>query len=556
GVTSVFPQLATAVDEIIACLHIAEVAQENYEDYKSLASELEEMSKNLNAIIGEVGDGPEDQDQGLAGLARSVSKAASFISEKKTRSKTFTVFEAKKHEAYLVEFHRQIQVWSIQLQAQTNLTLLRDSRMQLRFSLLQRLFPVEYAKYNSSYSEVAKRRDYIQETPVTLPRDLEEWLRSENSPTVYWMTGDMGTEKTTIAYNLSEWLDKQERLGASFFCSRDTPPCDDSNRIVPTIAYQLARYSLEFQHSLCKVLSKDPDAGALGVGRQLDALILDILQDSTRPDLINKATVIVIDALDECKDQVAAGLLVEALLRNASSLPFKIFVTSRLAPPTGSFMTAPPAIKLCNTLSFSAWKTPRSSSIGYAWPIPENQAIQSLQCKKIMDRHSLTDADLSQGLTTLTGNLTEHSPVTGELQLKPWSYDREVSLELEKEKRKMPGVQVIRSYSTTRTIYQTISPQPVAHPMTVAFASCTGGASSYKEPHASSLRSDTESVLSIGRVLGTSKGSHTRSRDPTSMCQTNPQEPEREVQINSARSLSQAKSLFWVSLYLTGVRRP
>ncbi|KEP46108.1 vegetative incompatibility protein HET-E-1 [Rhizoctonia solani 123E] len=136
-----------------------------------------------------------------------------------------------------------------------------------------------------------------------------------------------GTGKTTIAYSFCEWLEKTNRLGASFFCSRISSTCRSLNKIVPTIAYQLARYSPAFRSTLCAALEDNPDAGTLNVLQQFEELMQLPLSnvEGAMPDNV----VIVIDALDECDDGFSVRLLLNVLLKFAERLPLRFFVSSR-----------------------------------------------------------------------------------------------------------------------------------------------------------------------------------------------------------------------------------
>ncbi|KAH7338979.1 hypothetical protein B0J17DRAFT_754519 [Rhizoctonia solani] len=407
-VADIFPPLATAVDEIVACLHIAEVAENYRDDYKSLAIELETMTKTLDAIIGELGYDPEDQEQGLA---RQISK-------KQYRGKEFRVFAARRHEAYVAECHCRIKTWLLQLQAQTNFIMMRDTRMNLRITLLQRLFPVECSKY----SEVVRRGSNIQDTVIDVPDDLERWISSDDSPKVYWMTGMAGTGKTTIAYSLSKRLDEQGQLGASFFCSKDSSDCSDANRIVPTIASQLAQYSRTFQQSLCQILENDPGVRTLSVERQLATLIFDILRDSNQRNIIKNTTVIVIDALNECRDQTAIKLMVNALLRHSAFLPFKVFVTSQSAPSgQGTPLSAEERSPFLQLRSLSDCSIADRNWLSYthAHGMSDCQSflcgscVQSSQCDINIPLNHATGAHLDQPHSFVEQDVIEHSLMQG-----------------------------------------------------------------------------------------------------------------------------------------------
>lgn len=144
------------------------------------------------------------------------------------------------------------------------------------------------------------------------------------------MSGMAGTGKTTLAYSLCEWLEKNNQLGASFFCSRTSSSCRDLNRIVPSIAHQLARYSPPFRSELCKVLDGEPGVGKKNIVKQFEKLLQGPL--SGVKAAIPEGVVVVIDALDECEDTHGVRLMLEMLLKFATNLPLNFFVASRPEP--------------------------------------------------------------------------------------------------------------------------------------------------------------------------------------------------------------------------------
>ena len=181
--------------------------------------------------------------------------------------------------------------------------------------------------YNSSYSTTATRRGCTAETRVKILQDLQVWADDKEGAKVYWMDGMAGTGKTTIGYSLCEWLAGVRQLGGSFFCSRNSPKCRESNNIVPTLASQLAHYSPAFRSVLCKALEEEPGASKLDIRWQFERLIERPMRDVKHA--MPENVVIVIDALDECEDGEAFRLFLETLLTLAPKLPFKFFLTSR-----------------------------------------------------------------------------------------------------------------------------------------------------------------------------------------------------------------------------------
>ena len=86
---------------------------------------------------------------------------------------------------------------------------------------LERLRPAERASYRTRHgAEGDQAHGCMAETRVRIIANLETWARDETAPKVYWLNGHLGTGKTSIAHTLSERLDREKMLGASFFCSR------------------------------------------------------------------------------------------------------------------------------------------------------------------------------------------------------------------------------------------------------------------------------------------------------------------------------------------------
>ncbi|CAE6473985.1 unnamed protein product, partial [Rhizoctonia solani] len=120
---------------------------------------------------------------------------------------------------------------------------------------LARLSPSLSAHYNSAQAIELKRGECTPGTRISVLAHMNDWASMSSSDTgsIYWLNGMAGTGKTTIAYSLCSELDAKHQLAASFFCSRLLPECRDVNRIIPSISYQLAQYSLPFRAALLKV---------------------------------------------------------------------------------------------------------------------------------------------------------------------------------------------------------------------------------------------------------------------------------------------------------------
>jgi len=117
------------------------------------------------------------------------------------------------------------------------------------------------------------------------------------------------------------------RLGASFFCSRDYSDRSDLHFIFPTLAVQLARRYTEFRSVFIPLVQSDPDIAHESLCNQMKKLIVEPLEKSAI------STVIVIDALDECKDEEPASAILSVLGQFVSQIPkVKFFLTGRPEP--------------------------------------------------------------------------------------------------------------------------------------------------------------------------------------------------------------------------------
>jgi len=114
------------------------------------------------------------------------------------------------------------------------------------------------------------------------------------------------------------------QLGASFFCSRDFEDRSNLHFIFPTLAVQLARKYPDFRSILVPLAQSDPGVAYESLYHQMDKLIVDPLRECAI------STVIIIDALDECKDDEPASAILSVLGQFVSEIPeVKFFLTGR-----------------------------------------------------------------------------------------------------------------------------------------------------------------------------------------------------------------------------------
>jgi hypothetical protein len=188
--------------------------------------------------------------------------------------------------------------------------------------LLQDMNPTTGAGYCSG-----NREGCLRGTRGDVLLQLGHWLEDKQGQHVFWLNGLAGTGKSTIAQTFAEMAFAEGRLGASFFCSRDFEDRSNIQRIFPTLALQLAyRYPL-FREQLLQVLRANPGVGQQSLCSQLEKLVIGPLSTTSI------STLIIIDALDECKDTEPASAILSVLSRYVDDIPkVKFFITGRPEP--------------------------------------------------------------------------------------------------------------------------------------------------------------------------------------------------------------------------------
>ena len=171
------------------------------------------------------------------------------------------------------------------------------------------------------------RRGCLRGTLGTVLEEIELWTRDFKMSPVFWLNGLAGTGKSTIAQTIAERTFAGGLLGASFFCSRDFQDRSDLHFIFPTLAFQLAHKYPEFRSHFVSILRSDPDIVDESLYSQMERLIVEPLQSA------DISTVVVIDALDECKDEEPSSAILSVLGRFVEKIPMvKFFITGRPEP--------------------------------------------------------------------------------------------------------------------------------------------------------------------------------------------------------------------------------
>ena len=198
------------------------------------------------------------------------------------------------------------------------------------------------------------RKGCLKGTRKDVVLRIERWLMDEEEKRIFWLNGPAGTGKSTITQTFAEISFVYGKLGASFFCSRGFEDRCDLQVICPTLAFQLAHQYPPFREQLLQVLSANPEVGREPFCSQFEKTIVHPLKAA------QVSTLIIIDALDECKDKEPVSTLLSALSRYVHEIPeVMFFITARPENPIREGFKLEPLHPL--TVVFKLHDVPRHS---------------------------------------------------------------------------------------------------------------------------------------------------------------------------------------------------
>ncbi|CAE6381741.1 unnamed protein product [Rhizoctonia solani] len=330
-VSNLFGPIKETVDLFTECVDKCEMIGAAKTEYEELRVRLEGLFEDLNRHFGE--GCSLTMTSSMENLCRSVQAELDYIKKQQHRNIGERYLSAVDESDKALACYQRIEGHLQRLSLNANLSMWRvtqeqavNSRSERMSFFIDRLPASLPAWYDSAEGIELKRRGCTPDTRVDVLATMLDWARTTGGG-VYWLNGMAGTGKTTIAYSVCAELDARRQLGASFFCSRLREECRNVNVIIPSIAYQLARFSRPYQSALSAVLEKNPDVHGRLPHMQFDALIAKPMLEvqHTLPEEL----VVVIDALDECEQKESTARMLDVLLSKSVILPVKFIVSSR-----------------------------------------------------------------------------------------------------------------------------------------------------------------------------------------------------------------------------------
>ncbi|KAF9450984.1 hypothetical protein P691DRAFT_797434 [Macrolepiota fuliginosa MF-IS2] len=170
-------------------------------------------------------------------------------------------------------------------------------------------------------------------TRETLRKHIVGWGEGDGCDgRMFWVLGPPAVGKSAIAQTVAEEFEERRScLGASFFFSRSNQ-LDDPDRVIPTLAAQLATKHPQYKYILTQRLADNPLILEKNRRTQFRELIIEpfhtiMIHHPSQPPLL-----IILDGLDECKDKQAQCEFIELIsthVRQVNKFPLRWLICSR-----------------------------------------------------------------------------------------------------------------------------------------------------------------------------------------------------------------------------------
>ncbi|KAJ6583538.1 WD40-repeat-containing domain protein [Mycena vulgaris] len=321
---------------------IIESAEAVIENKESMAKLLLPIGQRLK-IMGEElsrNQRPRDIDPTLKRFTETLKSVAEQLDEMENQGLIRRTLDSAQHPKEIADIFRQVDEATKNFLLELNLANFRQTNSIQDNTEITRLSdglePVGAARYAKLLRDPPVK-PCVGDTRKEVIDNIISWCKdpSQDRP-VYWLSGMAGTGKSTIAYTICRYLEgdgQASRLGASFFCWRQIAGHHQQEKIIPSIAYELALKIPSFRQAL---LESKVDANFPSLENHLDTLLITPWEASVGDHRGLPPLVVVVDALDEVDNRGGASFLKDLLEKTRTHQNkfqgLKFLITSRQDP--------------------------------------------------------------------------------------------------------------------------------------------------------------------------------------------------------------------------------
>ncbi|KAF5351487.1 hypothetical protein D9757_013235 [Collybiopsis confluens] len=334
-VSVVFPPLQAVVGGVVECFNIYKRVSGNTEGLKILVKDLIQRTNSLQVLLNQEDFNPSGM-QDIKDLAEELRKIYGEVKQQSESGNIKKITQQNQRSDNFESFKQRIKGAYEKCQTHILSAIRQDIGNLLNENILAKLGHSPQAFYDTDVALKYGRTPCLEGTRTRIREDIQSWASNPKESTGYWIWGMAGTGKSTIAVSACQELKSSDNctLAASFFCSRHIAECSNYRKIIPTLAYQLARTFRRFAVALGNIYNIDPDIAF----KKPEEQVLNLLVKPWQAVVVAlqegmKLPVVVLDALDECPEiQKVLGPLIAAI-QNGAVPHLKFLFTSRPEHP-------------------------------------------------------------------------------------------------------------------------------------------------------------------------------------------------------------------------------
>ncbi|KDQ08608.1 hypothetical protein BOTBODRAFT_37761 [Botryobasidium botryosum FD-172 SS1] len=219
----------------------------------------------------------------------------------------------------------------------------------------------------------------LSDTREVLVEEIMGWIKGASASggaEILCLTGVAGSGKTAIAHTVAQRCHQEGILDSSFFFSREFEERSRPDKLLSTIARDLARYP-DICSQLSSTLEADQSLATASLSRQFTPLIVEPCRRHT----FDNSIVFVLDALDEVNDPPD---VLKILRNDFPKLPqaFRLFTTSRDIPDIDIYLSRSAHVRmrtidldagmnlgdLCTYIHWRFGEVAEKLGLGPSWP--------------------------------------------------------------------------------------------------------------------------------------------------------------------------------------------
>ncbi|KAG8758697.1 hypothetical protein FRC11_003232, partial [Ceratobasidium sp. 423] len=191
------------------------------------------------------------------------------------------------------------------------------------YDILNLLNPLDPSGYDPSQACLDGTRKAVLKRIIT-------WTQNRKNPESFmWISGQAGMGKTSIATSLCRYLDNNRALAGSFFCKREDPNFGDPHRLLNNLVYEITTQCPPYAHEVTKAIRANRRLCTAHFDIRYEGLVKDPLQ-RLKSLSAPAPLIVVVDALDECRDCDSRRQVMRILLNMSQLVPWlKVIVTAR-----------------------------------------------------------------------------------------------------------------------------------------------------------------------------------------------------------------------------------